>query len=483
VYNDIRAKQEECPVSEQEPATNATATQEQPVPAGYATWNEYWTGKYNQPWRSGPEIAEERKQYLAERRALKPDIQKGIYPFRDESGSITLTRADVEWLLATHESGGMYGPVEWSDLHQRHRQGLDLRGARFESLENLSRLPLAGLRGAFESHSVSDLLVPKKAQEAAAVHLDGVILDMAHVEGASLDDAHLRGAMIGSSEFRESSLNRIHLEGAILQRTGLEMCSLVEAQLTGAQFDMVHCERAIMRQANLAGATFQRTFFDAGTVLDGIILRDDTKGEASFLDMRWRDANLAVVDWAQMRTLRFPSSAVRAATSPHAGAPRHGKSGLEAEELEGAVRANRQLSAALREQGLNEHADRFVYSSQKLKREVLRRRRRFGAALGSLFLDLISGYGYRPGQSIFAYMLLVGGFAVAYYLLGPSAGHAFAPDGALIFSVTSFHGRGFFPGDLSPENWITRLAAIEAVLGLLLEIAFIATFTQRFFAR
>ncbi len=41
--------------------------------------------------------------------------------------------------------------------------------------------------------------------------------------------------------------------------------------------------------------------------------------------------------------------------------------------------------------------------------------------------------------------------------------------------------RGFFPENLNFESWVTRLAALEAVLGLLIEISFIATFTQRFF--
>jgi uncharacterized protein YjbI with pentapeptide repeats len=287
-------------MSEQEPVQTATATQPKAVPEGYMTWKEYWTKAHNQPWRREPEIEEERQAYLTERRAIQPDIAKGVYPLKD----IKLNRADVEWLLATHESGGIVGPVEWSDLHQRHRQGLDLRGAHFEPLENLSWLPLARLRGAFD-HNLAEFPYPwyvpsEEAREAAAVDLDGVILELTHVEGASLDGAYLRGAMIAGSEFRESSLNRVHLEGAILDRTGLEMCNLVEAQFTRAYLDKVHFERAILSDANLAGASVLRTFFDAGTVLDGLRLRDDQNGEVSFLDMRWNEANLAVTDWSRM---------------------------------------------------------------------------------------------------------------------------------------------------------------------------------------
>ncbi len=106
-----------------------------------------------------------------------------------------------------------------------------------------------------------------------------------------------------------------------------------------------------------------------------------------------------------------------------------------------------------------------------------------GRWLFSGFLDLLAGYGYQPVRSVIVYLLMIAGFAVGYWLLGPAAGHTFAPDGALVFSLTSFHGRGFFPGGLEIENWITRLAALEAVIGLIIEISFIATFTQRFFGR
>lgn len=52
-----------------------------------------------QPWRTEPEIDAERQTYLAERRSIMPDIKQGIYQLK----YIKLNRADVEWLLGTHE--------------------------------------------------------------------------------------------------------------------------------------------------------------------------------------------------------------------------------------------------------------------------------------------------------------------------------------------------------------------------------------------
>jgi hypothetical protein len=48
------------------------------------------------------------------------------------------------------------------------------------------------------------------------------------------------------------------------------------------------------------------------------------------------------------------------------------------------------------------------------------------------------------------------------------------------------HGRGFFPGlehGASLNNPLVMLAALEAMVGLIIEVSFIATFTQRFLGR
>src|SRR3989440_12986486 len=74
-------------------------------------------------WRTEPEIDSERQRFLAERLVIVPDIQRGIYPFKD----VKLTRADIEWLLISQQGG--CGPVDWNDVQQRGGIGLDLRGA------------------------------------------------------------------------------------------------------------------------------------------------------------------------------------------------------------------------------------------------------------------------------------------------------------------------------------------------------------------
>jgi hypothetical protein len=42
-------------------------------------WRAYWQAQ-GMPWRTEPEIDEERQRFLAERRAITPDIEQRIYP-------------------------------------------------------------------------------------------------------------------------------------------------------------------------------------------------------------------------------------------------------------------------------------------------------------------------------------------------------------------------------------------------------------------
>jgi len=54
---------------------------------------------------------------------------------------------------------------------------------------------------------------------------------------------------------------------------------------------------------------------------------------------------------------------------------------------------------------------------------------------------------------------------------------------AFVVSITAFHGRGFFVGTFSPGDPQALVAAIEAFLGLLIEVIFIATLTRRLFTQ
>jgi len=207
-------------------------------------------------------------------------------------------------------------------------------------------------------------------------------------------------------------------------------------------------------------------------------------------DVQWDDTNLAVVRWSQIRIL---GDEYIARQKVFDGKQKDKTARLQ--ECNTAVRANRQLAIALQAQGLNEEATRFAYRAQVLQKRVrwfqmgqhgvtLRQRMQaFGAWLFSWFLFLLAGYGYRLWRSFLAYALVIIGFTTVYYLLGASSLPPLSLVNALGLSMTSFHGRGFFPGVTQLNDPLTILASLEAFVGLILEATFIATLTQRFFGK
>ena len=195
--------------------------------------------------------------------------------------------------------------------------------------------------------------------------------------------------------------------------------------------------------------------------------------------VHWGGVDLTMLNWAQVKLLG-DEQRVR----------QHGRKDEDRRDTasrltayQAAVRANRQLAVALQAQGLNEEAARFAYRAQKLQRGVLRQQRKVGQWLFSGFLDVLAGYGYKPWRSFVAYLIVITLFASAYYLIGHIVGPHLSPVSAWVFSMTSFHGRGFFPGGIALDDPLTILAALEAFVGLLIEVTFIATLTQRLFGK
>jgi uncharacterized protein YjbI with pentapeptide repeats len=396
---------------------------QRPISNDPEVWKAYWDA-LGQSWRTEPEISTERQKFLKKCLGIIPDFKAGIYPFK----GIALNRADVEWLIYIHGGG---------QLEQKltdHARGLDLRGADLRDAD-LHRLPLTQLQGGI--HGEAWMKSTHEEREAAAIHLEGANLTGADLTWARLRCGHLEGANLGIA----------HLEGTVL------------------------------RHAYVNGAQFRLAFFSDSTRLDEILL-GDKKGYASFIDVNWGGANLTGIEWSEMKMTRSEQNARQWETN-------YGKKkskGTRINEYREAVRANRQLATILQSQGLNEDASRFAYRAQLCQRTVLRFEKKFGQYLFSLFLDLLAGYGYRPGRSVLWYLVTIFGFAFAYFAIGHQP---LLPD-ALVFSLTSFHGRGFFPGlgnQASLHNSLIVLAALEAVIGLLIEVSFISTFTQRFFGR
>ncbi len=305
---------------------------------------------------------------------------------------------------------------------------------------------------------------------APDLHLEGAKLTRAHLEGANLMNAHLEGAYLGGAYLEGASLNDTFLVGANLGGAHLESADLVGTHLEGAKLNGAHLEGANLREA----------WLDSSTALFYPVLDAHT----SLGDVHWNGVgavNLSQIDWE--KTPRIGEEDPRGDRVVRYS---QGQSALA--DRESAVRAYRQVATQLRAQGMSEVADRFFYRSRVLQRRLLLDKRRFGRALGSWLLDLISGYGFKPARLVATYALVIVAFALAYFLLGvsPSGGRGATASflAAIIFSVMSFHGRGFISiGDRALDDPVTVLATLEAGIGLLIVIIAVATVTRKIFSR
>lgn len=450
-------------------------------------WRNHWE-RCNQFWRSEPEIERQRKEELAQRRRdTLPNIEEGVYPFK----GMKLTRADIEWLLASHENGR--GPVMWDDMSQRGREGLDLRGADLCGAE-LSNLPLARLRGGLdwsEWHSALPEIRIKAAihMEKATLHytsLEGAILMHAQLKEADLSYAQLEKANLAHAQMKKAGLTKARLEetnladaqlkkanlsNALMKATNLPNAQLEEADLTetllkGADLSKANLRKANLYKAHLEEANLSEAYLEEANLTDVVLSDEERLIGPQLTDVQWGNTNLSVVRWSQVDMLGDEYLAHQKHTQ---------------EYFEKAVRANRQLAVALQAQGLYEEAARFAYRAQKLQCMLFRLQRKFGKYFFFAFLGTLAGYGYKPGFTLLWYVGTLTVFSLLYLLVG----HLGILE-AFILSLTSFHGRGFFPGSaISPDHplLIGVFAGFEAIIGLFIEISFIATFTQRFLGK
>ncbi len=428
----------------------------------------------------------------------------------------------------------------------RLRAGLSLEEGPHATVEQ-SRQAAANLAKADLSYAlVQGAHLSRAALDEAVLveaHLEGADLGRATLKRAILAGAHLEGAFLLGASLEGANLFEAHLEGARLVGVHLEGATLVGTHCEGKALSGEERERLCAWMPRfpetLPAADLRGAFLNARTSLNGIHAGDDQYGYVALADVHWGDVNLTVIEWQRLKRLGdetlapllrmeeeegaqpgergLPASAERAVDmllraqevsdvvvsyvlrSPtlmnqfrerlarEAQAQPETQQQRDRERLQAAVRANRQLAVVLRAQGLNEAADRFAYRAQVLRRRVLRHSgtRAYGSYLFSWLLDVLAGYGYKPGRTLVAYLAPVLGFAIIYYALGHVAGNqpSMSPLYAFIISIISFHGRGFFPAGFLPTLPMSVCAACEAILGLTIEISFIATFTQRYFGK
>jgi uncharacterized protein YjbI with pentapeptide repeats len=420
--------------------------------------NTFWAER-GQPWRTEPEIAPERQAELAARRATVPDAVRGSYPFK----GVRLDRADIEWLLATHEDGR--GPVDPNDASQAGRVGLDLRGADL-SRARLSNLPLA--RTGCEAAGLNLLDLTPEQRRKMAIDL----------RGAHLVDAHLEESCLDYADLGHADLHGCHLEGASLWAANLREANCDGAHLERTDLWNAHLEGAYLYRAYLQGARLHEAYL-AGAHFNQLHLTDASGVGPMLADIHWEGVNLSIVNWSEIRLLGDDCQALQPGSDG-----RERDRAMQIQYLRSAIRANQQLALALQSQGMADDANRFFYRSRVLGRKLLALYggRRVGLYLASLLLDVLTGYGYRMGRMIVAYVALVAFFGALYYGYGQAGASHVGWQDAVVLSITAFHGRDF-SALFAPSSPQSAVAAAEAISGFLFEGLFIAMLAQRVFGR
>jgi uncharacterized protein YjbI with pentapeptide repeats len=428
-------------------------------------WKQYWRNK-GQPWRTEPEIDRTRQEEIAERRAIKPNIHKNVYPFKGILPK--LTRADIEWLLATQE--------DWlASIGQAYKPGhadyyLPLLGA------DLRKLDLRGL--------------PLKN-----VNLFKAILKDANLNNACLKEIHLVQANLMNASFRKTHLEEVNFMGA-----HLEGADFYHAYLDRVDFGWSHLERTLFMGVHIENSDLRGAFFSNETDLRYVTL----SGVVRLFGIRWSDVDLSGINWSNLKILgdellarREKNNQKIKEVNPHLSDYRQ------------ATQAYRQLSAALQEQGITTDAAKFAYRAKCMERatyydelatidwhDLATKKKTVNSMrkglwpfitillswLFSWFLFLLSGYGYRIRYCLCWYLFFILGFTFAYLIVEP---HYFTWWTALGESVNVFHGRGASPNlpQLTHPARFAMLTIIEAWTGLVIEVVLVATLIQRFFGK
>lgn len=412
--------------------------------------------------------AELRAAYVANNMAGKP-------PY---GGVVISTRGEVDWMVK--ERGWGTGGFE------SFEEAINFRSARF-SAAALSHINFAhaDLRDAVIANCTfsnanlvsSDLsganIVNSTFDDAdlTLADLSDIFITESPFNKADLSFANLSGAFINQGIFNNAIFTMADLSGARIGDTTFNDANFVGAKVCGA-----------ILVADFSGVDMTQTRMDSATMLGGARDADDAfllNEKSRLLDVAWNGAILANVPWDKLTRLGDEDD-IKAATSR-----------IErVNALRDAARAYRGLAKALQAQGQTDPAIRYRKRELQLERRAQFRRFAFGSWIFSWLFNIVAGYGDRPKRAFFCYLTVVGFFTGVYWAItnqvfGFIQSHSvhLAWYEAIVLSISSFHGRGFFPNSLSLGDPIALVAAAEAVIGLFIELILVATFTQRLFAR
>ena len=238
-------------------------------------------------------------------------------------------------------------------------------------------------------------------------------------------------------------------------------------------FDANWGEGTIGPQTGLEGSTF--------TAPEGSGLSNPGHSDARppYLgDVQWNGVHVSGVrDWSYKKRPRLgeaPDDPDATSGSTRLLRRERGKTVAD-ESIDAVIRAYRQVSIVLENEGSPDIAWEFDYRAS----ELLHHTRHGWAKVVSYLLGLTTGYGHRFWRVFITYLGVVTLFALIYGLTGATSWADAFPA-----SFLAFHGRGIVSNALRLRGQSgVAIPAVEAAVGLFVEAAVVAVIVRRLFHR
>jgi len=150
----------------------------------------------------------------------------------------------------------------------------------------------------------------------------------------------------------------------------------------------------------------------------------------------------------------------------------------------------RTLKNYFRNEGIYERSGDYYYREKVVEKKIYREKNK-GKYLGSLLLDLLCGYGEKPGRIIFSSLAWIFFNSFIYFIFGIEKGVAeigFSFQASVSVNVTNFLNCLYFSfvtfttlgyGDLHPVGITKTFATVEAFTGVFMLALFVLTMGRK----
>jgi hypothetical protein len=290
-------------------------------------------------------------------------------------------------------------------------------------------------------------------------------------------------------DFKNLDLVEVNLQGADLRDANLQGAKLWGANLQGADLRDANFQGANLIDANFQGAELW------GTDLQGADLRDANFQGAELWGTDLQEARLHKVNFdnSNLWEAKLDETVMN---EIHGDKEKETKKKLE--DFEEASQIYRNLKNYFRNEGIYERSGHYYYREKVVEKKIYKQENK-GKYLGSLLLDLLCGYGEKPGRIIYSALTVIIISAILYYGVGIEAyvieEHSFQVVkisyssqftihenlGNLVtcsyFSVVTFTTLGY--GDFHPVGISRTIAMVEAFTGVFMLALFVLTMGRK----